>query len=237
MAPRWTRQLTERLSGYVDGSYDDVSYDDTDRLTDFSLATVGTGATYDLTERTAILGQLSYEKYDADEVDDDSDTFNLLGGVSHAFSETLEATALAGVRSSETEDNESSTGGIFDVRLAKRFEVGSLSARGFQELLASGGGDLVETLGFEIGWDQQISSRWRWSLDANAYFNSSASGETDNQDRDYYSITPQMAYLLDEEWSISGGYRYRYQDRETEDGSADANAVFFTLSYVPLIER
>lgn len=246
LAPRLTHQLTERASVYADGSYRDVDYEDDGRgFVDYTYGTLGAGTTYGLTERASLLGQLTYARYDAKDSARESDTFGVLAGVSYAFSETLGVVFTAGARRATTTDSvlgggtedETSTGGIFDLSVDKRYEIGSMRLSAYRRLNPSGSGDLLDTLGATLRWDQRVSARWRWSLAANAYRNALPSGDTSNQDRDYFSIVPEMAYLLDEEWSISGGYRYRYQKYKQRADSAEANAVFFTLRYTPLIER
>ena len=246
LAPRWTNQLTERASIYAQGSYQEVDYDDDAvRFTDYRYATLGAGAAYALSERTDLLGDLSYARYEAKDSSRKSDTLGVKVGVAHSFSETLQLRLLAGARQSDTAnrilggdtEDESSNGGIFDLNLNKQFEVGSLNLAAYRDLKPSGSGDLLDTLGVRVRWDQRITARWRWSLAANAYRNAQPSGDTSGRDRDFFSIAPELAYIFDEEWSISGGYRFRYQKYEADPDSAEANAVFFTLRYTPLIER
>lgn len=247
LAPRWIHQLTERARLSAEGSYEEVDYDGNERfgLLDYRYGVAGIGATYSLTERTQLQGQFSYARYDAKDAVNESDTFGLVGGVAHSFSETLNMTLLAGGRRAETTrpaafgsvDKETSTGGVFTISMDKRFEVGSLKIAANRALEPSGGGELVDTYALSIRWNQPINSRWRWSLESRAYRNAMPSGEKSRQDRKFLTVTPRITYLLDEEWSLVGGYRYRYQKYDFSTEPAEANALFLTLRWAPLIER
>jgi hypothetical protein len=237
VAPAWRRQLTERLAVNADASYEDVSYDDGLRfgLVDYTFATLGGGLNYTLDERTRLIGRLNYDRYEADDIDSETDAIGVLGGVAYAIDENWSVTALFGVRRADTEGNrgdDDSTGGLFDISSRRTFETGSLNARFFRELRPSGDG-LLDTTGLNVGWNQQIVPRWRWLLNANAYRNERPSGGSSGVDRDYFSITPRVRYALDRDWSLGAGYRYRYQKYDKDSDSAEANAVFFTIDYEP----
>ena len=237
VAPLWERQLTERLAVNANASYQDVSYDDGLRygLVDYTYGTVGSGFNYTLDERTRAIGRLSYARYEADDFDSESDTVGVLGGVGYAISEDWLVTALFGVRQTDTEslrENDDSTGSLFDISSRRTFETGTLNARLYRDLTPSGDG-LLDTTGLRVSWDQQIAPRWRWLLSANAYRNERPSGNSSSVDRDYFSITPRLRYQLERDWSLEGGYRYRYQKYDSSSDSAEANAVFLTIDYRP----
>ena len=243
VAPGWEHQLNERLSANVDASYQDIDYEDAGRRTglfDYIYATVGGGLTYGLNERTQLLGRLSYDRYEADDIDNESDTYGILGGASYGLSETWSVTALLGERQSELRDtggNDNSTGGQFDLSTRKQFETGTLNVGANRSIVPSGDGEVQERTGVNLSWNQQIVPRWRWLLNADAYRNEEPSGNRSGSDRDYVSVTPRLRYQLAREWSLDAGYRYRYQKYDDNSDSAQSNAVFFTLAYSPRRER
>lgn len=242
LAPGWQRQVDERLSLNAALSYADVRYDDglSAGLVDYSYATLGGGFAYGVSERMQVIGRLSYDRYDAEQITNTSDTFGLLAGVGYAFSEDWSVNALIGARVAEVETSlgsNDSTGGLFDISTTKRIETGSLRAAIGRDLQPSGDGVLLDTLRASVDWDQAITPRWRGLLHIDAYRNTLPSGTASGLDRDYFSIAPRLRYQIERDWALDLGYRYRYQKYDNATASAEANAVFFTIAYAPQRER
>lgn len=242
LAPGWQHQVDERLSLDAALSYEDVRYDDglSAGLVDYRYATLGGGFAYGVSERLQVIGRLSYDRYEADQVTNTSDTLGVLAGVGYSLAEDWSASVLVGIRRADVETvlgSNDSTGGLFDIATTKRFETGSLRAGLNRALTPSGSGGLLDTVGASLDWEQNLKPRWRGLLNLTAYRNQLPSGTASGQDRDYLSIAPRLRYALERDWSLELGYRYRYQKYDNSTASAEANAVFFTVAYAPQRER
>lgn len=242
LAPGWERQVSERLSLNAGLSYQDVSYDDglAAGLVDYSFATLGAGFGYGLDERTQLIGRVSYDRYDADQVRNEVESYGVLGGVAWAVSETWNLTTLLGVRRAEARTaagREDSTGGLFDIASTWRLETGSLRAGLSKSLTPSGAGGLLDTTRANLRWNHDFDRRLGAVLDLDAYRNREPSGNAGADDRDYYAVAPRLRYRLERDWALELGYRYRYQKYDNQPDGADSNAVFVNIAYTPQRER
>ncbi len=242
VAPSWQRQLSEITALRFDASYRDVAYDDglSSGLFDYKYWTLGTQITQGLSETTQVIGRLSFDHFESDLSATESDTLGLLAGITHAFSEDWTATVLLGLRRAEQQtsgtDN-ASTGSLFDVSLNRKFEVGSLRFGLSRDLSPSGSGGVLETTRLSVVWKRPVTARLTGNLDILAYRNNEADGTGSPNDRKYYSVAPSLQYRLDRDWSLTGGYRYRYQKYDNNSDGADSNLVFLNIVYSPRRER
>jgi outer membrane receptor protein involved in Fe transport len=190
-------------------------------------------------DRAQLFARLSYEYYDADKVDTRSNSIGLLAGGAYALSESMSLTALAGVRfTSENtptprgaSGDQTSTGPLVDLKLEKRFEVGKLLLDVSQALLPSSTGELLNTTAGTVVFEYPVTPRWSFDLNANAYINRYPGGGRNINDRNYFSISPQLTRKLSEWWQLDLAYRFRYQKYQESGNNAVSNAVFLTLRY------
>jgi hypothetical protein len=238
IAPGWERQVSERLSVNANGSFQDVDYDDNDStgLIDYDFSTFGGGLSYGLNERIQLLGRASFDRYDANTIDNTSETISALGGLSFVITETWSVSALLGGRLTDIETRtgtDDSTGGVADISATRQLETGSTRFGLTRSIVPSGDGEVLDTTSVDFNWTKNIVPRWRGILDARAFRNEQPSGDASSSDRDYFDLRPRLRFQLEREWSLEFGYRYRYQRYEERSGSATANAVYFTVAYAP----
>ena len=90
------------------------------------------------------------------------------------------------------------------------------------------------------GWDikYKISETLSASFNANILESTIINSATGQKDRQYISFQPVIAWKLSPDWTLSGSYRYRTQDRAqdsldnaTQSKSADSNLIMLTLNY------
>lgn len=246
LAPSWRRQLTPLWGVNGSASYQDVKYRDAQLtgLVDYTYLTLGVDTDYRFDERTQLLGQLSFARYEADRTSTTSDTTGILAGVGYGISPTWSARALVGLRKTETSQTTiagtsvaSDNGYLADISTTKQYQTGKLTVGLSQSTNPSGSGELLNSEHLSMDWDQKLSPRWRFSLVAHRYKNERSSGRTGTYDRQYLSVSPGIQYKLDREWSLAATYRYRYQKYEINPDSATSNALLMTLSYRPLSKK
>ncbi|WP_323696809.1 hypothetical protein [Thiorhodovibrio litoralis] len=242
-APSWTYSLTDRASLEFGANYTDVTYEDVGEipLYNYRMSGGSIGGTYLWSERTQLFSQLTFDRYEADQVGTSSDTIGLLVGGAYAISERLSLTALVGPRLATSEtpsplggtETQDSTGVLVDLSVEKRFNVGKLELSGSQALLPSSNGDLASTTSAGLDLDYPIGARWSLLVGADAYRNRNPDGEESINDRDYVSLEPRLRHQLGDWWQLDLGYRVRYQKYTEQQESAFSNAVFLNLGYTP----
>jgi hypothetical protein len=52
-----------------------------------------------------------------------------------------------------------------------------------------------------------------------------------NLNRNYYQVSPQITWKFEQFWSLTGSYRYRKQTYDNTSDDATQNAAYLTLTY------
>jgi len=239
VSPTWEYALSERISVGADVTFVDVSYEDVSEivLSDYQFVGFGLNGRYDLSERTGLLGRLIYDQFESDVASGTSDTLGAEVGIAYDLSERTTLTALGGVRSATTDsgaagiEDDTNTGPIFEVGLRRDYESGSIRLQLARSLIPSGRGELLDTTRAVLDLSYPISERWESRLRLSAVRNRNPGGETNFNDRDFLSISPELRWRLGESTWLDLSYRFRWQDRETLDGDAESNAVFLGFAH------
>ncbi|MFD2110873.1 hypothetical protein [Thiorhodococcus fuscus] len=239
--PTWTYQLTPRASAEMTLSYEDIAYEDVDviPLYNYDYATAGLTFIYALSERSQAFARATFDRYEASDVGLKSESTGLLLGASYQLSETLSASAYAGVRQTSSEVptwlgvlKSDSSGPLFQFELNKSFEVGSLNFSAARSMLPSSNGELLDTTSLALAFNYPLSPKWNFRLDADFYRNRSEDDAGSSSDRDYASVAPRFELKLSEELRLALSYRYRWQKYELSDEAAVSNSIHLYLTYV-----
>ncbi|MBI3186592.1 MAG: hypothetical protein HYZ31_01820, partial [Gammaproteobacteria bacterium] len=97
---------------------------------------------------------------------------------------------------------------------------------------STGGTDDVESA--KIIFRGEVTERYTWSIDVNAERrlpDKIAVAVRSVEDSTRINAVPTLHYKLDEDWSMSLGYRYSKLDTKNIEQPGEANAVFFTMSW------
>ncbi|WP_295405081.1 hypothetical protein [uncultured Thiocystis sp.] len=234
--------LTERARINAEYTFLDVSYEDAEAisLSNFQNSRLGFNTEYDLSERSRLLGRLSYEQYESDEVSQSSESFGVEAGFRFQFSERTTLSALGGARFASIKsdgtgqsgsDDENSSGPLLEVGLDRIYERGTLRLSLERSLLPSGRGSLLDTTIASVIVSSPLTERLTSSLTARGIRNRNPGDEVNANDRDYLILSPALRWRLNESSWLDLSYRYRWQDREVLDGIADSNSVYFGYGY------
>lgn len=239
LRPSWRHSVTERLGVSTNASYLNVRYRDAEftGLVDYKYTTFGLSMDYATAPLTQLIGRVDYYHYDPDRGSDDTKSVGLLFGGSHVFTEKWSLSAQAGLRRTKVGDT-SETGNLVDVVVVRQLEKSRLEFALSRSLAPSGSGELLSTSTVKLDGSHRLTPRVKLLFVAEGRHNeNSTSRNSSRGDRRYIRIEPRLRYELTKEWSITGGYRYRYQKYDAADDSADGNMLFATLSYRPLVEK
>ncbi len=245
--PTWTRDLTEKLVFKGSLQFFDATYENSLRLglVDYQFFGGSAGLLYHVTERDDVELSGTYTNFH---------TTNAPSGlrasfpgamltVTHAFTETLKATAYGGPRflSSTTgrhgaDQTPHDTIWVYGANLTQQFESASLQFTLARDILPSGFGMLLQTDRVGVLASYNLSETLTASLETSGYLTSGASprasGGTLSETRLFYS-TPKIAWKFSEWWSLEASYSYQWFHVESFAEPAMANSMMFMLTYYP----
>lgn len=245
--PIWTRKLTEAISFQGTFQFSDATYDGGLQrgLVDYQVFGGSLGLIYHMTERTGIQLSGSHANYV---------TTNASAGLrvsfpgatmkaSHAFTETLKATAHVGPRflNSTThidgiERTNSDIVWVYGADLTQQFERASLQVSLTRDIFPSGFGMLLRTERIGVRATYNLSETLTMSLDTAGYLTSGASPRANGgtiSDTRLLTSTPGISWKLSDWWSLDASYTYHWFDTDNFPHPAMANAVMFMLTYYP----
>ncbi len=235
ISPSVDYAISERATAGLDFTFQDVSYEDASDilLSDYQYMQVGLNGEYGLTERVTLLARLLYDRFDSEQIVDQSDAYGGEAGLRYELSDRMTLTAVAGARAvDQTSDvggqsvDTSSSGPMFNVSLRRDYGPGEIDITFERSLLPSGRGTLLDTTRAGIGLSFPVTERAVARLDMVGVRNRNPGDETNFNDRDFFLVTPGLRWLLSESTWLDVSYRYRYQDREIAEGNAQSNAVY-----------
>ena len=245
--PSWTRNITEKLAFQGDFQFSDASYQDGLQLglVDYQMFGGSAGVIYHATERDDIQLSGTYSNFQTTNAPSGlRATFpGAMLTVTHAFTETLKATAYGGPRflSSTTrrqgaDQTPHDTIWVYGASLTQQFESASLQFTLARDILPSGFGLLLQIDRVGVLATYNLSESLTASLDTSGYLTSGASprasGGTIPEARLFYS-TPRIAWKFSEWWSLEASYTYQWLHLESLPEPGMANSMMFMLTYYP----
>lgn len=233
--PWWSRDLTQRARTDAAYSLRAVKYDDeTDQLSDYIEHTLSAGWAYKTSEISELTAALVASHYRADEFDREYEDYQARIGFTHEFSEISDGGIEVGYRETQWDtDGESSddNGYVVNLFASRRSALTRYSGRLGRSVYPSGAGDLIVSDELALKVVRDLSPRLRFWTRLRAFQNESIRDDTLSANRRYLSIRPVISWNITRWWSVEGSYRYRRQKRDTDDSSAESNAVFIALRY------
>jgi hypothetical protein len=193
-----------------------------------------------LTNLTSVNANLGLSFFKADNLEErQSTTFSASADLSTRLSPRLSINVGGGVNLIKTDENRIVAGIVAgktsDTTLGFQTNLGAtyalrdiqLSLTAQQALDPSADGQLNQrsSLGFSIS--QKINRRSTLSLSTQVSRREAAS-DSSSEVSDQFSINPKYSYKLARDWEASIGYDFTY--RKNDDGTAQANRLFVSLS-------
>jgi hypothetical protein len=251
IAPAWTLLLTEQDTLRLGFSSTLIDNEETGGLVDYSFKTVDTTWTHSFTERDQGSLTLFGSVFSIPDLEAKSKSAGFQIGYTRVFSETFTATASGGIIVSDQDflslqplipglpflvprpDNSVDSGMLLAASVEKRWgERTTFTGSATRSVSPSGSGFLQSSDVYRVAARHRFLERLTGSFGAEVRQNSSLGEETARQsDRDFFSISARLIYRLAEEWTLSGGYRYRTQSFENSDDEPESNQFLITLAY------
>lgn len=238
LRPSWDYDLTQRTSVGLSYRFIDVSYEDEPGvdLVDHRTHAVEGRLAYKLAPNETVIGTIEGAQFSADETDTETDNVSLVGTYVRGFSPLFEGLFALGVRRSSIDEpggDDTSTGPIVRARLTRKLQAGRLSFSAGREVRPSGSRRMVESDHVDAVFERDLTPRLTFGLGGTAFkIRSLQDDGIDTAARQYYRIEPALYYALTREVNLEGSYRYRWQERDVDPGSAESNAVLIGIRYL-----
>jgi hypothetical protein len=259
--PNWTYDLTEQTKLVTSYNFTGVNYSDTvgTSLIDYREQMLAVGLRHSLGERTTATLTGYYDFFETDPDNFKAQTAGLVGGIEHAFSETLKGILAAGPRvthsvtSAQTQVcnapiqfglctgtlttltsdvTKDSSGFTLTAELTQRWsETAAFNVRVAREINPTGVGALVQTDLVKAGISHDLSPTVVALLDAGIYRSKYVGSTIDPNKSQYIRVEPHVNWRLSEHWTLDAGYIYARQKYESQPAAATSNTVYATLSY------
>jgi len=176
----------------------------------------------------------SYRKTDSDE--DKTDNYSSSLGLAHTFGQTLQANVSAGVRYLDIEDpsgqSETDWGWTSSISLQKSWQTTSATIGYSRDLSHSAEGETIEVDRFSLSADHRVTREFGLRLSGSFYITKSA-GDIEEENSQYYSISPVAYYNITPYHSVEAGYNYsREANRLPHDNSdVERNMAWLALNF------
>lgn len=250
LGPSWSYQLSPRNSLDTSATYTNVNYPngtseagDGALLRDYEEYSGSVGFAHVWSPRTQLLTSLHGFYYDSNKFGSlDSQVVGLLVGASHALTERLQVTAMAGprmVRQDSRDSNQSSSQSTTNVGYSADASINyQAGERTFLEAQFTRSaepntstGDLQEKNEIRLFGEQKILEKVAINLTSRYFVQDQISSDDSNATRQYASVQPGVSWRFIEDLSLNCYYRFRWQYLDDVDKSGASNAVYARLIY------
>ena len=248
VTPSWTYLLSPLDEITTQGTYRQVDYD-TSQKVDYQYFGPLFGYNRRLSELDKITSSISWYRFNPDRAGRDTvDTVGALVGYAYDPSERFSISGAVGVSYSMRDDQggdsgNDSSGNDSDVGYRAKFNMryliddqNTVHASVSHDTEPSSEGDQETRLRVTLGAEHRLTELTTLGLNADYVddtdvFGSGSSSDEDDDNARTFSIRPNVAWRLTEDFSLVAEYRYRYKEFEQSNDTVDSNTVFLTLRY------
>lgn len=234
--PYFTRMLTERSDMRVSYRLTDASFSQPSAtgLVDYKEHLLSASYNRQFSDRDSFNVTSNVARYRPQSGNAESETLQLLAGVTRKFAEATRGSFAIGVSETTQTDagqNERASGVVFRASMEQKSELSTFDGVISRDVTPSGIGRSLQTDQLRVHWVRKTSPTVDFALQAQLFRNNVLEGSAPDIDRRYYELQPELRWHWLENWIVSGSYRYRKQKFDVDAGAADSNAIFLGLTY------
>ncbi len=169
----------------------------------------------------------------------DSGTYNVNLGSTYAISEQWDITGTVGGRFTKSENlsilgsaKSQSQGFLLNAGLSYKGEQLSGQLNLSRSLMPSNRGQLQEQNRANFSLQYQVTERLHGLVTASYQLSNRSATDNENSSRENIILQPTLHWKLSQEWTVSGGYRYRNQKiTGSQDKQVESNLFMLTIHY------
>ena len=235
--PSWNYVLSEQSSMGLSYRITDVHFSETVGIalqdyTDQLLSANYSRRISDQDNLNLVVNRIAYRPAQAGV---ESDTTQLLAGVSHAYSETSSGRFLVGpakVTQTTTTTTEDTSGLVLEAGMVQRSELTTFDGVISRDVQPSGIGQSVLSNQLRMYLTRKISPMLTVVVRANLLRNKVIEGSNSDVDRRLYELIPGLSWQWRPEWAISAEYTYQRQKYDAFPDTAERNVLFIGATYI-----
>ncbi len=228
--PQWIYSLSESYKVNINYSYKSRFYSqNTANLIEFDQNIVGLSLVKKFDERDSISYGVSRSYFNPEDNDENTENSAISFGYLRRISALSEFSLIIGARRTDT-PTESTDGSIYRFRYKNKGEVSKLFIEVKRELSGSGIGSLVEDNILDIKYLLRLTPLTSFKLRVRAIDRRSL-GDDNSASKFKFSIEPKFKFILSENFITEISYRYRQEDFDSTNNTADSSAVFLGIIY------
>jgi hypothetical protein len=236
--PSWSYALSERSSLALQYGFTDVSFSDAEGTGLEGYRNHQLRATYSrrISDKNDLNVAVNGFAHRPDETNTESDSTQLLAGITRAYSETLRGHFLIGTAKTEetsptaTQDN---TDLVLEAGMRQRSELTTFDGVISRDVQSSGIGRVVLSNQLRMYLTRKISPMVSVVLRAKVIRNKALEGSDPSDDRRYYEVAPALRWHWRPNWVLGADYRYREKKFDDDPDAATSNAAFINVTYSP----
>ncbi|MCP5178810.1 MAG: hypothetical protein H6993_18085 [Pseudomonadales bacterium] len=235
IAPYSRFTLSERTNLDFTAEYTGTRYDNKARASGMIERDTVAGTaqlSYQLTERNRISTSVRAGRTTS-ENEFDFDQVNLLLGWNRTISPNSYWLVEGGIGRAETDENLKATTTIVRAEYSTRTPRSRFRAFAERNTYPAGQGDLVVADRVEAQFRHQLTERWDWRLIGRGEKTNSDLSGNNSGNYKYLEGETSLAYQLSPNWEISGKYRFRWRDRNSDPEKATGHAAYVVITYAP----
>jgi hypothetical protein len=236
--PEYLYNLTQNVGLGASAIYEAVVYEDqiNDRV-DYDYALAEGLVRWESSPRVSMEFGAYASKFETDD-ESETDAVGVRASLERRWSESTRAILDLRYEDNEISEvtpepyEESVTGFGAEVTILRTGEVSTLRASLGRTFSPDGRGVKKEADQVRFEYDRDLRPRLKLDT-AVRYITERALGERADEfgDRDYAAADVGLRWLWTPTWYVSGGYRYRWQDREVDPSDADNHILFLGVGF------
>ena len=233
--------VSENTQVFVGGNYREVDFPNSIpvSLTEYSIQGANAGVVHNFDEHNYVTLTLFHSDYEADTFVSDVETNGANIRYDKTINEKWQGYVGAGYRKSNFKNafsgatvRDDDTGSSYELGITRESELSTLSVDLSNTLEPSADGDVNERTEINLAYRRAISDRLtsRINLD---WFEDEAVNDSQDADREYWTISLGADYRITPNWYVTGLVRHRDQEVDNSTGTddADSDAVIIGVRY------
>lgn len=233
--PNWEYQLSNTSSVGVQVDYYDVQYEDIipGSYDDYTDTRLNLNYRRNFSDVNTGLLTVTARKYDAENVESDTDGYGIMAGFEYALSQKMRLRAMIGLEDSDQSGFDNDPEATANVTLTRNLETIRMFAQYRRSVNGSGAGGLSVRDSLNVSFRRRLNEKISAGLGIRAYQTNSVDGSTSDDGRDYIQLHSSFLWYLSPAFVIEADYRYTVNDGADNAERANSNQVNLWFTYQP----
>lgn len=239
LVPTYKYKLTQRMDVGATATVQTLDYspDDASRHVDFDYYEGKGFMGWELSQRTQLSLGGYVSKYDAKNIDAQTDSYGASAEFEWDWSAVLESSLSLVYQRSDVErtqpfvfDDKADAWGA-NFKTAYKGQISRARLNLGRTITPSGTGGLLESDNVRVQFERDLTPRWELTAAGRYLRNRALTRDSAGSDRDYRRVELGLRWMMTRTWFVEGGYEYTWQKYENAASSADDNSFALKFGY------